>query len=91
MNKTDLVNKLAGKLGISQYISRKYVNAFEEVVSEALKQDDAIMLQGFGSFEPWKQTKRAGRNPRTGETCMIEPRTSVKFRPGKFLLENLNS
>ncbi|MFV0583380.1 MAG: HU family DNA-binding protein [Parabacteroides gordonii] len=91
MNKNDLVNKLAEKLGIPHYISRKYVNAFEEVVSEALKQDDAIMLQGFGSFEPWKQTKRAGRNPRTGETCMIEPRTSVKFRPGKFLLENLNS
>ena len=91
MNKNDLVNKLAGKLGIPHYISRKYVNAFEEVVSDALKRDDTIMLQGFGTFEPWKQTKRAGRNPRTGEVCMIEPRTSVKFRPGKFLLENLDS
>ena len=90
MNKNELVNKLTGKLGIPQYISRKYVNAFEEIISDALKQDDAIMLQGFGTFEPWKQTERQGRNPRTGETCMIKPRTSVKFRPGKLLLENLN-
>lgn len=91
MNKSDLVNKLAGKLGIPQYISRKYVNAFEEVLSEALKQDEVIMLQGFGTFEPWKQTERQGRNPRTGTLCVIQPRTSVKFRPGKYLLEELNS
>ena len=91
MNKADLVNVLAEKMGISESQSRKYVNTFEEIVSNALKQDEAIMLQGFGTFEPWKQTKRPGRNPRTGEPCMIEPRTSVKFRPGKFLLEYLNS
>ena len=30
-----------------------------------------------------------GRNPRTGELVPIHPRTSVKFHPGKFLLEAL--
>ena len=76
-------------MSIHQYQSRQFVNAFQEVLAETLKQD-AIVLQGFGSFEPWEQTARLGLNPRTGSPCMINARTSVKFKPGKFLLEALN-
>lgn len=90
MNKTDLVNELSMKMGIPQYQSRKFLNAFQTILSERLK-SDTIALQGFGTFEPWAQTQRMGRNPRTGDLVMIEPRTSVKFKPGKFLLEALNS
>ena len=67
MNKTDLVNALADKMGIPQCKSRQFLNAFQDVL-----------------------TKRSGRNPRTGVPCVIEARTSVKFKPGKFLLEALN-
>ncbi|WP_293717174.1 HU family DNA-binding protein [uncultured Parabacteroides sp.] len=90
MNKADLVNELAEKMGIPQYQSRQFLNAFQEVVKEIL-QKDTVSLQGFGSFEPWEQTERPGRNPRTGLACMIKPRTSVKFKPGKLLLQALNS
>lgn len=91
MNKTDLVNELAAKLNVPQYQSRQFVTAFQEVLAETLKRDKPIALQGFGSFEPWSQSERPGRNPRTGNPCMIASRTSVKFKPGKFLLEALNS
>ncbi|WP_293713362.1 HU family DNA-binding protein [uncultured Parabacteroides sp.] len=89
MNKTDLVNALADKMGIPQCKSRQFLNAFQDVLTERLGQDE-IVLQGFGSFKAWEQTKRSGRNPRTGVPCVIEARTSVKFKPGKFLLEALN-
>lgn len=90
MNKTDLVNVLAEKMSIPQYQSRKFLNVFQEVLSDTLK-EEVIMLQGFGTFEPWEQTTRPGRNPRTGAPCVIRARTSVKFKPGKFLLETLNA
>lgn len=90
MNKADFVNRLAVKLNIPQHKSRQFLIAFEEVLTEAFKQDDSIMLQGFGTFSPWNQTEREGRNPRTGVSCIIPPRKSVKFKPGKFLLEELN-
>lgn len=90
MNKTDLVNALAEKLGIPQYKSRQFLNAFQDVLKDSLGHE-AIALQGFGTFEPWKQTKRQGRNPRTGIPCVIEARTSVKFKPGKYLLKALNT
>lgn len=90
MNKTDLVIVLAEKMNIPQSQSRKFLNAFQEVLSDTLK-EEVIMLQGFGTFEPWEQTARPGRNPRTGAPCVIRARTSVKFKPGKFLLETLNA
>lgn len=91
MNKTDLVNELAAKMNIPQYQSRQFVAAFQEILADTLRRDTPVMIQGFGVFEPWAQTERLGRNPRTGIPCMIAPRTSVKFKPGKFLLRTLNS
>lgn len=90
MNKADLVNELAAKLNVPQYMSRQFLVAFESILRERLGKEP-IRLQGFGSFEPWGQTERMGRNPRTGTPCMIPSRISVKFKPGKYLLEALNS
>lgn len=90
MNKADLVNELAAKMNIPQYQSRQFLNAFQEVLAGAIKQDTPVMLQGFGVFTPWIQNEREGRNPRTGISCMIQARTSIKFKPGKLLLKELN-
>lgn len=90
MNKTDLVNELSMKMSIPQYQSRKFLNTFQEILTEKLGQDE-ITLQGFGTFRAWEQAERSGRNPRTGIPCTIQARTSVKFKPGKLLLEALNA
>lgn len=91
MNKADVVNVLASKMHVTQQQSRRFVNVFQEVLTEAIKQHDPLMLQGFGTFVPWAQKERSGRNPRTGISCAIPARTSVKFKPGKFLLKELNT
>ena len=80
MNKADLINKIAARLSVPQ-----------TVIAEELNEGNGIILQGFGCFNLWKQTEREGRNPRTGETVPILPRRSVKFRPGKMLLQKLNT
>ncbi|MBC8620323.1 HU family DNA-binding protein [Parabacteroides faecis] len=91
MNKANLVSKLAAKMHITQCQSREFLNSFQDVLTEAMKQDSPVMLQGFGTFAPWVQKERSGRNPRTGISCAIPARTSVKFKPGKFLLKELNT
>lgn len=91
MNKADLVIELAVKMNITQQQSREFVNVFQEILTDTIKQDMSIMLQGFGSFIPWMQKERPGRNPHTGISCSIPARVSVKFKPGKCLLEDLNS
>lgn len=44
-----------------------------EAMGEELDKREEITLQGFGSFRPWPQSLRMGRNPRTGATCSIAP------------------
>ena len=90
MNKTELSKRISERMSVTQVEARRFVNAFEASLADALKEDKTLMLQGFGTFFLWEQTAREGRNPRTGESCRIHPRLSAKFKPGKFLLRKLN-
>ena len=70
--------------------SSRVVEYCYRCITEQLSNGNSINLQGFGTLKPWHQTLRDGRNPKTGVPVTIPPRISVKFRPGKFLLEALN-
>lgn len=90
MNKTELAIRISERMGITQQEARRFINAFQASLGDALKEDSSLVLQGFGTFLLWEQSERAGRNPRTGQSCMIRSRLSAKFKPGKGLLEKLN-
>ena len=91
MNRSDLIKKLAERLLLEEEDATIFVRAWEEEVENALIREGGVGLMGFGSFILWKQRGRPGRNPRDNTSCMIAPRNSVKFKPGKFLLEHLNN
>lgn len=90
MNKRELIEKLSAHLQIPKNRCEEYLNAHITILGNELENGGEVMLQGFGSFTPWLQTERPGRNPRNGKPCMIHSRTSVKFKPGKMLLEKIN-
>lgn len=91
MNKTDLIKSVAHRTGTTEVATREMVEAVLDTIKEELNDGNGITLQGFGSLSPWYQVARTGRNPRTGTTCEIMPRKSVKFKAGKLLLKQLNS
>lgn len=91
MNKLELIKSLSARTSFPETSCRKILDAFADVLGETLNDNSTVMLQGFGTFHPWHQVERLGRNPRTGESCNIRSRTSVKFKPGKSLLKALNS
>nr|WP_129734741.1 HU family DNA-binding protein [Parabacteroides goldsteinii] len=90
MNKTDLIKYVAIHTGNTECCCRRMVDAVLDAMAEGLSDGEGITLQGFGSFRPWAQSQRLGRNPRTGEDCLITSRMSVKFRAGKDLLKVMN-
>lgn len=90
MNKADLVKELSSRLGCTSVECLHIINTWQEIIRDNLSQGNNIVLQGFGTFTCWQQTERPGRNPRTGKPCIIPARVSVKFKPGKFLLQWLN-
>ena len=51
MNKKELINAIAEQAELSKKDAAKAVEAFVEVVTNSLKEDDKVQLIGFGTFE----------------------------------------
>ena len=71
MNKAELIAAIAAKTGETKKSAEETVNAFVDVVTDALKKGDKVQLVGFGSFEVRKRAARKGRNPQTKEEIKI--------------------
>ena len=89
MNKTEFINAVAEKSGLSKVDAKKAVEAFVETVSSELKEGGKVALLGFGSFSVAEKTARKGVNPRTKQAIEIQARKSVKFKAGAELTENI--
>jgi DNA-binding protein HU-beta len=83
MNKTELVNKIAEKSGLSKKDSEKALVAVMDTVTETLCQGDKVHLVGFGSFEVKQRPERIGRNPKTKEEIIIPASKIPQFKAGK--------
>ena len=90
MNKSDLVAAMAAKTGDTKKSAEETLNAFVDVVTEALVKGDKVQLVGFGSFEVRKRAARKGRNPQTKEEIKIPASKAPVFKAGKALKENVN-
>lgn len=90
MNKTDLIRAIHSVRGGSISETRYFLEIVLDSIAKELKNGGDITFQGFGSFTLWHQRERLGRNPKSGEPAQIPARKSVKFKPGKGLIETLN-
>ena len=87
MNKTEFINPVAEKSGLSKVDAKKAVEAFVETVSSELKEGGKVALLGFGSFSVAEKSARKGVNPKTKQPIEIPARKSVKFKAGAELTE----
>ena len=90
MNKAELVSAISEKTGTSKKSTETSLNAFVEIVTEALKKDEKVQLVGFGSFEVRKRAARKGRNPQTKEEIKIPASKAPVFKAGKALKDIVN-
>jgi len=60
-------------------------------ITAALARGDRVELRGFGAFSTKSRQGRTGRNPRTGESVPVEPKSVPYFKPGKELRERINA
>jgi DNA-binding protein HU-beta len=89
MNKSQLIDVMAAKAGLTKADAKKALDAFIEATGEALKSGDRIALIGFGSFSITKRSARTGRNPQTGAEINIPAKSIIKFKPGSELADSI--
>jgi DNA-binding protein HU-beta len=86
MNKQELIDALAVKLGSSRTEAEKSLQAFVDVISETLRGGGEVNISGFGSFSVSSRAARMGVNPQNPEQKIQIAATKIpKFKAGKGL------
>ncbi len=99
MTKTELIDVVAEKTGLTKKDSGEAVNTVIDTIVEYLSNEankseserDNVQLIGFGSFEVKDRSSRKGRNPQTGEEITIPARKVPVFRAGKTFKESVDN
>ncbi|MFM2317451.1 MAG: hypothetical protein RLZZ215_72 [Pseudomonadota bacterium] len=85
MNKTELIDAVSAKSGLTKADTDRAFKAMVETVTEALAKGDQVSLIGFGTFLVRERQARTGRNPRTNEAIEIAAAKIPAFKAGKAL------
>jgi DNA-binding protein HU-beta len=91
MNKTELIDKVAKKTGMTLKDTRAAVDAIfstspkDGIVANELAAGRKVQITGFGTFVTRRRKKRKGRNPQTGQEIMIPATKFPAFAAGKAL------
>ena len=81
MNKAELVEALAARLG-DKKTATAALDAVLQEVQNAVTKGDRVAITGFGVFEKRVRAARTARNPRTGEAVKVKKTSVPAFRPG---------
>ena len=87
MNKTELIEEIAGRTDSSKAEAQRYVDTLEKVVTEVLKSGEEAQITGFGKFYVREQRAREGVNPQTKEKMRIPAQKVPAFSAGQGFKE----
>ena len=85
MTKADLIAQVTKKAGLTSKAAKDAVNAVFNLVTDALKRNEKVVVTGFGTFMVRKRAQRKGRNPQTGAEIQIPSTKTPGFTAGKSL------
>jgi DNA-binding protein HU-beta len=87
VNKTELIEEIAGRTDSSKTEAQRYVDTLEKVVTEVLKSGEEVQITGFGKFYVREEKAREGVNPQTKEKMRIPAQRVPAFSAGQGLKE----
>ncbi|HPQ95281.1 MAG: HU family DNA-binding protein [Thiothrix sp.] len=90
MNKTEMIDAVSARSGLTKADADRAYKAFVEVITEQLIKGEQVSLIGFGTFLVRERQARSGRNPRTGEAISIESAKIPAFKAGKAIKDAVN-
>jgi integration host factor subunit alpha len=85
LTKAEMAERLFLEVGLNKREAKEFVDAYFEVVREALEKGEQVKLSGFGNFDLRQKNQRPGRNPKTGEEIPISARRVVTFHASQKL------
>jgi DNA-binding protein HU-beta len=85
VTKSDFIDKLASKTGLTKKDAGAAVDAFLDVITDALASGEDVQFTGFGKFYVQAREAREGINPQTKAKIQIAATNVPKFSAGTAL------
>ncbi len=89
MNKAELVEEVAGKVGLTKKETNNVVDAITSAITDSLVRNEKVILVGLGTFEVRRRKTRTGVNPQTRQRLVIPAMNVARFKAGKGLRERV--
>ena len=90
MNKTELIAKVAERLGYTKKDTSAVVDVVFDVIKEGVVLGEEVSIVGFGKFGVTERSAREGRNPQTSEKIMIPASKAPKFKASSVFKDAVN-
>lgn len=90
MNRKEIIDRLAIKADAYKRDSAIFLDAFLEVIAEALEEGETVNLRGFGTFEVKSRKPCRTYHPDTGEEIKIPSHKVCKFTQSQTLRKRIN-
>jgi len=90
MNKVEIIDAIAAKAEINKKDARIALDAFQEVVTDAMVKGEKVALTGFATFETVEVAEKECRNPQDGSKIIVPKHNKVKVKVGKGLKNAVN-
>ncbi|MBU2566420.1 HU family DNA-binding protein [Patescibacteria group bacterium] len=92
MNKAELINVIAERVGVTKKQAEDMIESFVKIVTQELVKDGDVTIAGFGQFMAKTRAGRTGVNPQNPtEKIQIPPVRVPKFKAGKGLKDALKA
>ena len=85
MNRSDLINALKDRMGLSRKKAENVVDTFFDSIKVTLSKGERVEIRGFGSFTVKDYKPYVGRNPKTGIQIDVPSKKLPFFKVGKEL------
>ncbi|MCC5792218.1 MAG: HU family DNA-binding protein [Legionellaceae bacterium] len=85
MKKSELVQTISSKSGMSKTQVSEVLTAFTSTIIDVMKQGDQVVIPGLCTFSTGFRAARDGRNPQTGAKIHIPAARVPKIKAGKNL------
>ncbi len=90
ITRVSITEAIYEEIGLSRKDSGDVLDMVIEEIKTELASGNDVKISSFGTFALRKKNARIGRNPKTGETAPITPRTVISFKPSQILRKAVN-
>ena len=90
VTRADLAEAVYEELQLSRQECSDLVESMLALLSDELARGETVKLSSFGSFAVRDKGERIGRNPKTKQEVMIDPRRVLVFKPSQVLKDRVD-